>query len=50
MKKILALLLATLMLLSFVACGGSKSVVGKWVFGGTSFDFKDDNTEAQKEK
>lgn len=41
MKKVLAIALSVFMLLSFAACG-AKSVVGKWVFGGVSFNFKDD--------
>ena len=41
MKKVIAIALSFIMLLSFAACG-AKSVVGKWVFGGVSFNFKDD--------
>ncbi len=43
MKKVLALALVVVMGLMLCACG-SNSVVGKWVFGGTSYEFKDDNT------
>lgn len=43
MKKIFALMLAILMTLSICACA-SRSVVGKWVFGGNTYEFKEDNS------
>ncbi len=43
MKKILAFALALIMTLSLCACGGS-SIIGKWTFGGNSYEFKEDNT------
>ena len=46
MKKIICVALCALMVLSLVACGGSKSVVGKWAFGVNTFEFNDDGTFA----
>lgn len=43
MKKMLTGLLAIVMLLAFTACSGG-SIIGKWVFGGVSYEFRDDNT------
>ncbi len=44
MKKILAVALALVMTVSLCACGGSDSVVGKWAFGGNTYEFKEDNS------
>ena len=43
MKKFLAFALALIMTLSLCACGGGN-IIGKWTFGGNSYEFKEDNT------
>lgn len=45
MKKIVAGVLALLVLTTMLcACGGSGSIVGKWVFGGNTYQFNEDNS------
>ena len=49
MKKLSALMLVLVLSLSFVACGGSKSITGTWTVDGTDADIsklelKDDGT------
>lgn len=43
MKKLLICLLIIATLFSAVSCG-SKSIIGKWMFGVNSFEFREDNT------
>lgn len=43
MKKLFAGFLAVAMLLTLAACS-SGSIIGKWAFGGATYEFKDDNT------
>ena len=38
MKKLSALMLVLVLSLSFVACGGSKSITGTWTVDGTDAD------------
>ena len=43
MKKFLAVALALIMTLSLCACG-KNSIIGKWSFGGNTYEFKEDNS------
>lgn len=43
MKRVLAAVLAAVMLIILCACG-SSSVVGKWIFGVNTYEFREDNT------
>ena len=45
MKKFCLILLSVLLTASLLcACGGSKSIVGKWAFGVNTYEFKEDKT------
>lgn len=42
MKKIVAMVLALVMMFTLAACSGG-SIEGKWAFGGTTYEFKEDS-------
>ena len=44
MKKMVCVLLCAFMVFGLVACGGTDSIKGKWVFGANTYEFNDDGT------
>ncbi|MBQ6947445.1 MAG: hypothetical protein IJN42_05300 [Clostridia bacterium] len=43
MKRFLIVLMVLVMMLSLAACGKGESIVGKWTFGATEIEFKEDS-------